>query len=102
MYTIILKEYLKKNWFWLIVIGCFTFSFIRVCINDEIIEKNGKVVTVNVEFYKHTRNDIMSGGFFYVDNKRYKCFYKNKVPLGSTFKIKYNPKNPAVWRCVEE
>ena len=44
----------------------------------------------------------LSRGYYYVDNKRYKCYSVGVIPIGSTFKIKYNPRDPEEWRFVEE
>jgi len=96
------KEYLKRNWFWILVIGYFVYFFISFSIDDKIIEKNGKIAIVTVEFYKHDRNRVVAGGFFYVKNNRYEYHYRNKLPLGSTFKIKYNPDDPKTYRQIDE
>ena len=100
------KEYLKKEWFWIILFGGFAFFTLKNCQNDTIIERNGVMVTVTVEHYDRKpfsrAGEIMSVGYYYVENKRYRCSCRYKIPKGSTFKIKYNPKNPEVWRCIEE
>lgn len=92
------KEYLKRNWFWILVIGYFVYFFISFSIDDKIIEKNGKIATVTVEFYKRG----VACGYFYVNNKRYEYHYRYNLPLGSTFKIKYNPDDPKTYRQIDE
>ncbi len=96
------KEFLKGNWFWVILIGFIVYFFISISIDDKIIEKNGKIATITVEYYKHNRNSKVAGGYFYVKNKRYEYHYRYNLPLGSTFKIKYNPDAPEMYRQIDE
>jgi len=32
--------------------------------------------------------------YYYVNGKEYKCSIERIIPVGTEFKIKYNPKNP--------
>lgn len=100
------KKFLNRNWFWIIIIGFIAFFNLRLCKDDMSIEKNGVIVSVTVEYYDrksfNRKMKTVSGGYYCVNNKRYKCFYKYEIPKGSTFKIKYNPRNPEVWRFIDE
>ena len=99
-------ELIKSNWKIILFIGIIVYLVSKGCIEDNYIEKNGIAVTVTVEYYDrksfNRRMQTESGGYYYVDNKRYKCFYRYEIPKGSTFKIKYNPRDPEEWRFVEE
>ena len=100
-------ESIKSNWKIILLIGIIVYLVSKGCIEDNYIEKNGIAVTVVVKFYDRllfnkSGMKTVSGGYYYVDNKRYKCFYRYEIPKGSTFKIKYNPKEPEEWRFVEE
>ena len=96
------KDYLKRNWFWILVIGYFLYSVIRLDLEARYIEKNGEIATITVEFHKHIGRSLVAGGYFYVKNKRYEYCYQHNLPLGSTFKIKYNPESPEDFCQIDE
>ena len=100
-------ESIKSNWKIILFIGIIVYVVSKGCIEDNYIEKNGIAVTVVVKFYDRllfnkSGMKTVSGGYYYVDNKRYKCHSVAVIPKGSTFQIKYNPKDPEEWRLVEE
>ncbi len=101
------KDFLKHNWFFVIFAGTFAFMGLKICVEDIIIERNGITVSVKVEYYDKIRfskggRQTVSRGFYYVNYRKHSCFSREILPIGSTFKIKYNPNNPEVYRRVEE
>ncbi len=102
------KKFLKRNWFWIVVIGLLAVLTLKNYKDNIDLESSGVTVSIRVEFYSREAlhrggaTKTLSRGYYYVDNKRYKCHSVGVIPKGSTFKIKYNPKNPEDWRLVEE
>ena len=106
MFTTKFKDFFKHNWFFFIFAGWFLYMTIEVFVEDFIVERSGITVSVKVEYYDRVRvnkgSKTVSRGFYYINYKQYSCFSWEILPIGSTFKIKYNPKNPEVYRRVEE
>lgn len=102
-----IKLFFKNHWFFSIVIGYFLFTGLRYCKELIIIERNGVIVTVAVRSYDRksfnkSRMRTVSVGYYYVNNRKYECFYRHEIPKDSTFRIKYNPQNPEKWHCIDE
>ena len=79
----------------------------KTCSEDIIVERSGITVSVKVEYYdkvlvNKSGMQRVSRGYYYVNYRRYSCFSWKILPIGSTFQIKYNPKNPEVYRRIEE
>jgi|GEM_PF-1819482 len=102
------KKFLKRNWSWIVIIVFLAIISLKNYKDNIDLENSGVTVSVRVEFYSREAlhrggaTKTLSRGYYYVDNKRYKCHSVAVIPKGSTFKIKYNPKNPEDWRLVEE
>jgi hypothetical protein len=62
--------------------------------------------TVTVSFYKTIPGGrgrsptTVSGGYYYVEGKRYFVHTGNKVPIGTKFEMKYNPIIPSTYSRI--
>jgi len=93
----------------LIIIGLFiAYLIISNFYEDNYIKNNGIEITVKIAVCQkeHLRSGRRNGkawrssGYYYVNGKEYKCSYERIIPIGTEFKIKYNPKNPERSRLV--
>ena len=93
----------------LIIIGLFiAYLILSSLFEDNYIKNNGIEITVKIavcqEEYlisgKRYGMTWLSSGYYYVNGKEYKCSFERIVPIGTEFKIKYNPKDPERWRPV--
>lgn len=102
------KKFLKRNWSWIVIIVFLAILSLKNYKDNIDLENSGLIVSVTVEYYSRESlrrggaTKTLSRGYYYVDNKRYKCYSVGVIPIGSTFKIKYNPRDPEEWRFVEE
>jgi len=96
----------KNDWSWLkilIIFGIGLFFFIKSCCEDRHIQQEGVAKTVVVSYYERVKSGkanstTYSFGYFRVGYKTYKAYTDTLAPIGSKFEIKYNPKDPKVWR----
>lgn len=101
-------EFFKSNWLWIIIIGYFTFLILKYHKDNIDMENSGVTVSVTVEYHSRESLDragvikTISIGYYYINDQRYRCHTVGVFPIGSTFKIKYNPKNPEEWQSVKK
>jgi hypothetical protein len=99
-------KFIVKNWF-ILLISYFLFVFVDSSIEDFKVEKYGVETNAVVQYYdkmSHAKIGTItySVGFYRVDNKSYMCVKEGVIPINSTFKVKFYPKNPKIYRVVEE
>ena len=93
----------------LIIIGLFfAYLILSRLFEDNHIRNNGielsvKITVCQKEYLisgKRHGMTWLSSGYYYVNGEEYKCSFERIVPIGSEFKIKYDPRNPERWRPV--
>jgi hypothetical protein len=86
--------------------GGFIILFLYSVVGIIYVKKAGVPQTIVVEYYDGIKmgngHSMMSScGYYYVNGKRYRAFIDGKIPIGATFEIKYDPKNPNHWENVK-
>ncbi|MFM2292980.1 MAG: hypothetical protein RIS29_2793 [Bacteroidota bacterium] len=102
----IIVEFFYSNWKLLSFVVIVVFIFAKGCIEENYIDEHGvlvNVVTVGYENHIKGKSTFYEAfGYYRVNNIDYKCYNENNIPVGSIFRVKYNPKNPSHWRNAEE
>jgi hypothetical protein len=93
----------------LIIIG-FVYAYILAdsLFEDKYIKDNGIEISVKVTVcqLEHIRSgkrhgkQWLSSGYYYVNGKKNKCSIERIIPLGTEFKIRYDPRKPERFRLV--
>jgi hypothetical protein len=92
------------------IIALLFFGFIILFLYSVVgmiyVKKAGIPQTVVVSYYSDTHigngQPVKSAfGYYYVNGKRYGAFTDGNLPIGATFEIKYDPKNPSHWASVK-
>ena len=100
---------MRGTYIGLIIIGLFiAYLVVSDLFRDNYIKNNGIEITVKIAVCqeehlisgKRYGMTWLSSGYYYVNGKEYKCSFERIVPIGTEFKIKYNPKDPERWRPV--
>lgn len=93
----------------LIIIGLFfAYLILSDLFRNNYIRNNGTELSVKIAVCqlehivnaKHYGMTWVSSGYYYVNGKEYKCSFERIIPIGTEFKIKYDPRNPERSRLV--
>ena len=94
----------------LVTVVALMFIFVYIPTSLLVINKFGIETEVTVSFSGKKRMGIggsssyrnVSFGYYSVSGKKYKAYALDVLPVGSTFKIKYNPIWPSRYNNIKE